>query len=188
MQSVTTTHVDDLCDMLPMTIRKDWIKNYQTLSENDKIHPFAPFMKFLESERTIAMRLTECSSRKSDQGKSVKTFHASSQKANAENHNESDNTHAVQVSKTQTNTCTTDDSKTIVWQCIVHNKQWVKHKTANCWDFKELNIKQRLDLLKKSIACFRCFGLHHRANRKSEKILLKMWIGLSSCVVMSCCR
>ena len=59
LSSITLSHIDDLCDKLPYSVRKDWMCRYRCLTEFEQIHPFTPFMVFLESERDIAIRLSE---------------------------------------------------------------------------------------------------------------------------------
>ena len=56
--SITMSHIDNLCDKLPLSVRKDWMRRYQSLPESEKITPFTPFMVFLEQERVIAIRLS----------------------------------------------------------------------------------------------------------------------------------
>lgn len=46
LTSITMSHIDDLCDKLPLSIRKDWMREYSTLVGMDKIHPFTHFMRF----------------------------------------------------------------------------------------------------------------------------------------------
>ena len=63
LQSITMSHADGLCDLLPITIQKYWIQTFQKLSENEKIHPFSSYMAFLEEDQTVAMPMTDRSAK-----------------------------------------------------------------------------------------------------------------------------
>jgi len=57
--SITMSHIDDLCDKLPLLICKDYMRLYKSLDAIDKIHQFTNFMQFLETEQDVAIRLSE---------------------------------------------------------------------------------------------------------------------------------
>ena len=59
VNAVTMAQVDEITDKLPFSVRKSWTKEYRGLTTMDKLHPFAPFMMFLESERADVKRLAE---------------------------------------------------------------------------------------------------------------------------------
>ena len=42
------SHIDDLCDKLPLTARKDWKRRHRCWSELEHIDLFTLFMMFLE--------------------------------------------------------------------------------------------------------------------------------------------
>ncbi|KAF6020625.1 hypothetical protein EB796_021062 [Bugula neritina] len=63
--------VDELCDLLPVPIRKEWMKIYRAANLEEKVHPFSLFMSYLEDERAISRRLAERQQRKND--KSIRT-------------------------------------------------------------------------------------------------------------------
>lgn len=51
--------IDELTNLFPAAIQKDWYKVYNRLSQNYQIHPYGSFMEFLESERDIVIRIAE---------------------------------------------------------------------------------------------------------------------------------
>lgn len=59
LDAVTMTHVDDMSDLLPTLVRKDWMKTYCSLPRNEKIHPFSSFILFLDTEQNVKVRLAE---------------------------------------------------------------------------------------------------------------------------------
>ncbi|KAF6028436.1 hypothetical protein EB796_013254 [Bugula neritina] len=66
VNSVTMPMVDELCDLLPVPIRKEWMKIYRAASLEEKLHPFSLFMSYLEDERAISRRLAERQQRKNE--------------------------------------------------------------------------------------------------------------------------
>ena len=40
--------VDQLVDLLPVTSRKDWMKEIKRASVEEQVHPFSLFMSYLE--------------------------------------------------------------------------------------------------------------------------------------------
>ena len=63
--------VDQLVDLLPVTSRKDWMKEIKRASVEEQVHPFSLFMSYLEDERYTCMKLAEQQKRRGD--KSVKS-------------------------------------------------------------------------------------------------------------------
>jgi hypothetical protein len=59
LQSVTMGQIDDLVELLPIQVQRDWMRVYQGLGDHERIHPFSALMIFLEGERNMALRLTE---------------------------------------------------------------------------------------------------------------------------------
>ena len=106
LSSITLSHIDDLCDKLPYSVRKDWMCRYRCLTEFEQIHPFTPFMVFLESERDIAIRLSERQS----------------------------NTRAIfrNSSVRQARTHAGDAGPNLKSLCLVHNWPRVKHTMETC--------------------------------------------------------
>lgn len=148
LASVTMTHIDDLCDLMPLDTRKDWLKQYNTLTVEEKIHPFTAFMQFLEAERTVALRLSE------RQPKSNNT--PKPNQAPREMHR-----------RVQTHTTSASAPKRS--SCLVHMAPGVKHGTENCNQFKKLQPKERKAILVRHKACFRCFGTHMRSECKVKE-------------------
>jgi hypothetical protein len=151
LESITMTHVDDLCELLPISVQKDWIRQYNSLSVDEKIHPFSSFMLFLEAERSTAIRLSE----RSNKAKTVthqKTVHHVKAQPDIQDNIPIRNVPSVTIS------------------CLVHNKLNAKHNTANCSKFLSMSVPERLGVLKKAHACFRCFGLHLRAECPSANV------------------
>ncbi|XP_067936851.1 uncharacterized protein [Watersipora subatra] len=144
--AVTPTQVDVLRSKLPPIIRREWMRVYSTLPTEEKIHPFTSFMKFLESERDFCIReLSE------DVLKSTK-------------HPEKDK----KASAVRTHAASTADAPNRqTSSCLVHTNPKVIHNTMECRQFRKMGRKERVGLLIKHKACFRCAGLHKRENCKS---------------------
>lgn len=157
INSVTMTHIDELSDLLPFSVRKDWMKAYRELSVEEKIHPFSSFMTFLEAERSVAIRLSE----RDNRGKSVshqKTVHQAQVRP------------SPTEPKTTTVTPVSSSVLSTVSSCLIHNKPPAKHSTEKCSKFISMSVPERVAELRKARACFRCFGLHMRTNCKSSNL------------------
>ena len=59
INAICMTHIDSLADLLPMSIKRQWMRQFSVMSQAEKLHPFPHFMVFLENERSIALRLVE---------------------------------------------------------------------------------------------------------------------------------
>lgn len=154
INSITMTHIDDLCDLLPISARKDWMRIFNSLSVDLKIHPFSSFMRFLESERDIASRLAERDSQRKDPA----TRHTRS-------------TLQFQAKPFSSDVKPSQSSvKSDGMNCVIHNKPNIKHKTEQCTQFLSLSIPERVNALKKARACFKCFGLHLRVECRSTHV------------------
>lgn len=66
LESITMLQIDELTNLFPLAMQKDWYNVYNKLSEYDQIHPFASFMEFLESERDVVIRMAEKQPRKAE--------------------------------------------------------------------------------------------------------------------------
>ena len=55
-QVLTMIEVDEMCDLLPASVKRDWNKVYELLSIADQVNPFPKFMDFLGEERDRAVR------------------------------------------------------------------------------------------------------------------------------------
>lgn len=139
LSAVTMTHIDDLGELLPLSTRKEWMRRYRDLAEEEKIHPFSPFMLFLESEREITIRLSE------------------RQTGKRENYREQSHTPKRSA---QTNVSATKPAGGS--QCVVHNSPGTKHTTDKCRDFLAKTNSERKAALARQKACFRCFKNHMR--------------------------
>ena len=138
INSVTMTQIDDLSDLLPLNVRKDWMRKFHGLAQGEKIHPFTPFMLFLEGEREIAIRLSERRSSRHDGTKDYAQVAKKSAQSNVS---------AGRV----------DNSK-----CMIHTTTNCKHTTEQCREFIDKTVQEKKSLLAKNRACFRCFEKHMR--------------------------
>ena len=152
VNSITMSHVDDLTDLIRFSIQKEWLKTFNKLERDEKIHPFSSFMNFLMSERDVAIRLAERNSKKQEASKNA---------SNSTMHTQSSTTDSTTESKSSSQYT----SKFI--KCAIH-KQSTSHSTSQCGEFKKLNLNQRLDALKQARACFKCLGPHLRTECKSK--------------------
>ena len=46
LSSITLPIVDNLADLLPPSVKRDWLKTHRKLPYDDQIHPFPEFMHF----------------------------------------------------------------------------------------------------------------------------------------------
>ena len=148
--------VDNLADLLPPIIKRDWLRTHRTLPSEEQIHPFPEFMKFLEEERKTAYRESGSKSLKSgcetnkpgrDNKKVSKTFHGEAV----------DNDEAENVKKATSVTTN---------HCAVH--EGADHKTSDCSDFVNMKKVDRMAVLREKKLCFRCFGNHSRMTCKAK--------------------
>ena len=104
------------------------------MSSTEKVHPFVPFMEFLEDEREAVARMGEVQPRR----KKRNTFHAENQGSN-------------QGTKKY-------------YKCVYHSnrKDVINHTTEECKEFHKLSVKEKYELLKQVNAHFHCFGNHGR--------------------------
>ena len=72
---LTMRDVDFITELLPFHLKVEWRRKYRDMSSTDKVHPFIPFMKFLEGEREAVVRMTEIQPRRRKRN----PFHAKSQ-------------------------------------------------------------------------------------------------------------
>ena len=142
LAAITMNVIDDLSDLLPYIIQRDWMKTIPSLSGYDQLHPFTPFMVFLEGERAIAFRRSE-KDRKT--GKAEKKDRSKGQRV-------------------QTFTSTVSSDSNAQSNCLVHQQQNVRHYTRDCNVFKKLDLKERKELINKARACFLCFEIHKRSD------------------------
>ena len=56
--------VDFITELLPSHLKVEWRRNYRDMSSTEKVHPFIPFMKFLEGEREAVVRIAEVQPRR----------------------------------------------------------------------------------------------------------------------------
>ena len=146
LHSVSMVIIDSLVDRLPVTTKRDWMKRSKFLSPDELIHPFTPFMLFLEEERDLTCRLMERqstikkTSNKSSQGYRPKTTHTA--------------THATGTSEQSHNGNSS--------QCFVHDQWNARHKTENCRVFLRLDQKDRYALVTRKNGCVKCLGPHDK--------------------------
>ena len=144
LASVTLAQVDALKDRLPIIVKRDWMRVYRSLSAEEKINPFTRFMIFLEEERDICIRENAEDSFWSQESPKEKLV----KKISAKTHS-SDNQPS-----------TTDNDS----PCLIHSMAKSKHSTTQCNQFKRMARKDRITLLIKHKACFKCAGSHMRQN------------------------
>ena len=72
---LTMRDVDLITELLPSHLKVEWRRKYRDMSSTEKVHPFVPFMKFLEGEREAVARMAEAQPRR----KKRNTFHAKNQ-------------------------------------------------------------------------------------------------------------
>ena len=131
---LTMRDVDFITELLPSHLKVEWRRKYRDMSSTEKVHPFIPFMKFLEGEREAVARIAEIQPRR----KKRNSFHAKNQGWN-------------QGTKKY-------------YKCAYpsHRKDVISHTTEECKEFHKLPVKEKYELLKQVNACFRCFGNHQR--------------------------
>lgn len=159
VNAVTLNQVDSLGDLLPVSCRKEWLRIYRQLPQDDRIRPFSSFMGFLEGERDDSLRLAEraCGRKhgntvtRNEPHKAQRAYHAQSQP------------------QSTTSSKGTNQNYNYISKCAVHNQQNTTHITENCRDFQTITIAERLEALKKARVCFRCFGKHRRDQCRAQE-------------------
>jgi hypothetical protein len=61
---LTMRDVDFVTELLPSHMKVYWRRKYRDMSSTEKVHPFIPFMKFLEGEREAVARIAEVQPRR----------------------------------------------------------------------------------------------------------------------------
>ena len=138
LQAITMYQVDEVSELLPPNVEREWLKEYRDLDEQNKVHPFSAFMDFLDKEREVSFRKSERYSLKSDSNsrpkKTTKSFHG------------------------ETKQCS--DSE---YYCVLH-KSNTTHNTDSCYVFKSMSREKKFESLRKVKRCFRCFSDHLRSD------------------------
>jgi len=57
--AITMSHIDELVDKLPNSIKEQWCEIYESLSVECKVHSLPSFMGFMEDHRRTVSRLAE---------------------------------------------------------------------------------------------------------------------------------
>ena len=149
-------HVDDVADLLPPSVRKDWNKILFALSQEDQGRPFPFLMSFLLQERwMISKYLTESYEIRRKRDSSHNTGNQSLTKPSGQSQGSGRNG---------------GKGKSL---CCVHPQGTVKHTSEQCSAFQKLNHKGKLDSLRKVGACFRCFGRHLRTDCRANDPCVK---------------
>lgn len=134
---LTLRDVDNLCALLPSSLKRAWHRRYHRLTTAEKIRPFPSFMLFLTEERMVISRLVEqCPVGKS--GRGLTSHHTGV----------TGNRGSEFLSKYK--------------DCAFHGEDG-EHVTSDCVEFRELDRSEKFEKLKSVSACFRCFGKHYRS-------------------------
>ena len=120
LEAITVNQIDTLCDLLPVGVRKQWLRIYRQLPQNSRIHPFHAFMEYLEEERDDSLRLAE------------KTVSKKQEKENNSKQSEK-KAHKSLHAQSDAQTTTTESSGPI--KCAVHTQAQVTHTTKNAESF-----------------------------------------------------
>ena len=140
LSCLSLMHADEVVELLPLSVKRDWNRIYHGLDEENKLHPFPSLMAFLIDERRMISRLVE--QQDSGRRKEFKTSHQTSSFSNPVRKDEG------------------------VWPkyrvCAVHSQNEDNHTTAQCSTFQGLEPMQKVEALRSSNSCFRCFGNHKR--------------------------
>ena len=143
-QVLTMIEVDEMCDLMPASVKRDWNKAYELLPVRDQVNPFPRFMDFLGEERDRAFRIAD---RQGSRSIKLKT-----------------GTHGTDADRRQADDVTDRKGKKL--SCIIHVD--ASHETAKCFSFKKMSKEDRLEALRKAKVCFRCFGPHRRQYCKEK--------------------
>ena len=161
---LTMRDVDVVNESLPPTVASDWNKVYHTLSPGDKIQPFNIFMMFLNNVRDTVRRLAEKQAplkrgeQKNEKKSNTNSTETKESKTEEQSGSHNGSGHGEERKKS--------DIK--FFDCAIHQKESIKHKTKDCDAFKKLSMDEKLSALKSVRACFRCFGNHHRKFCKAK--------------------
>ena len=140
VDSVSLREVDSMHALLPPSVQRLWLHTYMRLDKPKKIRPFNDFLEFLRIERSASLRISE------------NTSHARVRV-----------NHADRVRPQST---VGDEQQPRGDKCALPGHDG--HTTAECSEFKNLDVDARYEALKRVQACFRCFLYHRRRDCPSE--------------------
>ena len=137
---VTIREVDNLCNLLPVSVKEGWHERHLKLNAEEQLHPFAQFTEYLLEKRRAVSRLVDIQPVVSTRKKEV-------------------NSHGTRSQEKQSPAA----KKKVKWKCAVHkDSELVKHVTENCTQFMQMSRDEKYAALKSVHGCFRCFGDHPR--------------------------
>lgn len=139
--------VDTICELLPLSARSQWNRDYHRLPSGHQLHPFPAFMAFLDNERKVISRLVDIQDT-AKKKREVTSHHASGKQERRDK--------PVQQQKSRFR------------PCAVHKSDASNHGTEECIAFRKLSQQEKLDAMKDANQCFRCFQ-DHRRNRCPQK-------------------
>ena len=145
VQCLTLIQVDELAELLPPLMKKEWNRIYHRLLPEQRNHPFPFMMSFLIEERNVISRLVENEDL--------------SKKKRGSNHSGGTKKPAKEEKK--------EENKRP--SCAIHRQGAVAHKTIECSVFKKLNVEDKMDALRAIGACFRCCGNHKRSDCRERR-------------------
>ena len=131
--------IDRISELLPISTRMLWIRQYHQLEDRDKVRPLEKFMKFLQAERASVTRLAELQKKKGPSHYS--------------------GSHAMSSGDRSWSSRGSSRQKP---SCAVHQGEDIKHTTIECKEFEKLSLDDKYATLRKVHACFKCFGYHRR--------------------------
>ena len=136
LRAITMYQIDEVSELLPPNVEREWLKEYRDLDEQNKVHPFSAFMDFLDRERDVSLRKSERYSLKLDSSskskRTTKLFHSETKERSDSDH-----------------------------YCVIHRSN-TTHNTDSCYAFKSMHKEKKLELLRKAKRCFRCFDDHFK--------------------------
>ena len=143
LECITIRDVDNLCTLLPTSLKEGWYEKHLTLSPQNQLHPFQAFTQYLVDRRRAVSRLTEYQPTKKKEFSSHSvTQHNGKQTIMRNKSIESPN-------------------------CAIHAS--ANHTTENCQKFQQISREERRNALIEAKACFRCLKYHKRGSCRNYK-------------------
>jgi hypothetical protein len=138
---LTMRDVDQITELLPNHLKVEWRRRYRDITPTEKVRPFVPFMKFLNTEREAVSRMAENQPKQ----RFKKTTH------HVDRHGSKKFYKCAFPSHRKDNINHTTE------QCKEFQKLPISGKNGKYQLLKEIN------------ACFKCFGNHQRLNCTSKE-------------------
>ena len=164
VQAVHAIDIDRVASLLPPSTKMVWLRIYQNLSRDQKVAPLSHFWNFLCQERGAVARLSEMVSTSNRRNEREMLGSSNRRNERVESHfTDYKNSKGVVESKLNAK-----GNKSNRLLCAVCGEDST-HTTENCIQFRELNLFNKYQALKRHRLCFACMSSQHKREECSHK-------------------